>query len=220
MYPSRKTYLKPDSVKKCIGGQHEIFSDDDYLICDHTVPGFSLARKRWCYFEVEFLHEASFDEGAFEALLLPAEQKDMIQSLVKVHGDEQLRFDDIISGKGKGMIFLLHGMPGVGKTLTAGMHSPLMLVFVSVAIVTIPPESVADYTKRPLYTISAGELGTTAAYVEEQLSSILRLAAIWNAIVLIDEADVFLEQRSPHDLKRNAMVAGAHEYFNVHTRKS
>lgn len=33
------------------------------------------------------------------------------------------------------------------------------------------------------------------------------LATAWKAIVLIDEADVFLEQRSLHDLERNAMVA-------------
>jgi hypothetical protein len=72
-------------------------------------------------------------------------------------------------------------------------------------------ESVADFTSRPLYVISSGELGTTAAAVEQQLSYIFRLAAIWDAIVLIDEADVFLEQRSPHDLQRNALVAGAFE---------
>lgn len=35
----------------------------------------------------------------------------------------------------------------------------------------------------------------------------LQLAAHWNAIVLIDEADVFLEQRSSHDLTRNGLVA-------------
>jgi len=44
----------------------------------------------------------------------------MVHSLVKIHADERLQFDDHIQGKGKGMIFLLHGEPGVGKTLTAG----------------------------------------------------------------------------------------------------
>jgi hypothetical protein len=44
----------------------------------------------------------------------------MIHSLVKIHSEKRLQFDDIIKGKGKGMVFLLHGEPGVGKTLTAG----------------------------------------------------------------------------------------------------
>jgi DNA polymerase III delta prime subunit len=39
---------------------------------------------------------------------------------VQVHEDDRLGFDDMIKGKGKGMVFLLHGEPGVGKTLTAG----------------------------------------------------------------------------------------------------
>ena len=30
------------------------------------------------------------------------------------------RFDDLIPGKGGGVVILLHGPPGVGKTLTAG----------------------------------------------------------------------------------------------------
>ena len=39
------------------------------------------------------------------------------------------------------------------------------------------------------------------------LISKIELATAWKAIVLIDEADVFMEQRSLHDLERNAMVA-------------
>lgn len=49
----------------------------------------------------------------------------MIRSLVTAHQNEKLGFDDVIKGKGKGTIFLFHGAPGVGKTLTAGnLHSP------------------------------------------------------------------------------------------------
>jgi AAA+ superfamily predicted ATPase len=33
------------------------------------------------------------------------------------------------------------------------------------------------------------------------------MAATWRAVLLIDEADVFLERRSLHDLHRNAMVS-------------
>jgi hypothetical protein len=107
-------------LKPHVGERSPPLSEDDYLICDHQVAGFSLARKCWCRFEVENLSEIEYDVGAFEALLLPKEQKDMIRCLVKIHAGKQTGFDDVITGKGKGMIFLLHGVPGVGKTLTAG----------------------------------------------------------------------------------------------------
>lgn len=68
-------------------------------------------------------------------------------------------------------------------------------------------ESVADITKRPLYSINCGELGTNTNSVEANLSDALRLATTWNAIVLIDEADVFLEARSLNDLERNGLVS-------------
>jgi len=55
--------------------------------------------------------------------------------------------------------------------------------------------------------IGAGDLGTTAADLDRELEKVFEVATAWKAIVLVDEADVFLEQRSLHDLERNAMVA-------------
>jgi hypothetical protein len=56
--------------------------------------------------------------------------------------------------------------------------------------------------------VSSGELGTSATSVESGLSDAIQLATTWNAVILIDEADVFLEQRSSHDLERNCLVSG------------
>ena len=55
--------------------------------------------------------------------------------------------------------------------------------------------------------LGAGDLGTNAGTVESRLKDVLSLIPIWNAILLIDEADVFLEKRGTHDLERNAIVA-------------
>lgn len=74
-------------------------------------------------FHVELIGQVQFNTKAFEALLLPPEQKSMIHSLVKIHANDDASFDDVIKGKGKGMILLLHGVPGVGKTLTAGKYN-------------------------------------------------------------------------------------------------
>ena len=55
--------------------------------------------------------------------------------------------------------------------------------------------------------ISAGDLGTDPEDIESKLSDVLEMATKWNAILLLDEADVFLEQRSSHDLERNKLVS-------------
>ena len=60
----------------------------------------------------------------------------------------------------------------------------------------------------PLYAIGAGDLGLDPHQVESKLSQILELVTKWKAILLLDEADVFLEQRSVHELERNKLVSG------------
>jgi SpoVK/Ycf46/Vps4 family AAA+-type ATPase len=101
--------------------------------------------------------------------------------------ESSTQFDDIIEGKGRGIIMLLSGPPGVGKTLTA--------------------ESVAENMQVPLYMMSAGDLGTTPNQVESKLTEILEIVSRWKAILLLDECDVFLEARSVHDLERNKLVS-------------
>lgn len=82
---------------------------------------------------------------------------------------------------------VLHGPPGVGKTLTA--------------------EGIAELLKRPLYCVSSGELGTNPAQLEHELQKILDIAHTWGAVLLLDEADVFLEKRTLSDMHRNALVS-------------
>lgn len=55
--------------------------------------------------------------------------------------------------------------------------------------------------------MGAADLGTSAPKVDAALTSILKISAAWGAVVLIDEADVFLEERALHHIERNAMVA-------------
>ena len=62
------------------------------------------------------------------------------------HGQRLTSAPDIIDGKGKGLLILLHGGPGTGKTLTA--------------------ESIADQQERPLYRVTCGDIGTEPAEVE------------------------------------------------------
>jgi len=148
-----------------------------------TLGGFSFTAKKWGELDLNKLEEIVYDDDAFDRLVLSNEKKKLIRSLVE---NTQTSFSDIISGKGGGCIFLLHGSPGVGKTLTA--------------------EAIAELLHRPLYSVSVGELGTNTDELEKKLREILELASTWNAVILIDEADIFLERRSENDIVRNAMV--------------
>lgn len=79
----------------------------------------------------------------------------------------------------KRLAFLLHGgVPGVGKTATA--------------------KAVAQENKRPLFSITCGDLGIEAEDVELRLSRIFRLANLWDCVLLLDEADIFLYSTKPH----------------------
>lgn len=93
---------------------------NDFLICDYRIRGFSLVNKRRCLFSVDLITPVEFNSQAFDALWLPPTQKKIVHSLVKNHLAGNSPFDDMIKGKGRGLIFLLHGLPGVGKTFTAG----------------------------------------------------------------------------------------------------
>lgn len=68
-------------------------------------------------------------------------------------------------------------------------------------------ESVAEYTKRPLLSITAADLGHEPIVLEKNLLRFFKDASNWDAIVLLDEADVYLERRSVNDLRRNSIVS-------------
>jgi hypothetical protein len=73
---------------------------------------------------------------------------------------------------------------------------------------------VAEHLRRPLYKIGAGELGITASSVESCLQSALKLCAHWQAVCLIDEANVFMEARTANNLERNELVSGSSSFFS------
>ncbi|GME46713.1 putative ATPase AAA+ type core protein [Neofusicoccum parvum] len=161
-------------------------TEEQKLISTPLVRGYSLKSKQWLNLFVNSVREIEWQSNAFESLVLPANQKELILGFTETQRKVKASFDDVIEGKGKGIILLLCGPPGVGKTLTA--------------------ESVAEEMQVPLYMMSAGDLGLDPGSVEEKLSDILEMCTKWNAILLLDEADVFLEERSLHELERNKLV--------------
>ncbi|KAH0017120.1 P-loop containing nucleoside triphosphate hydrolase protein, partial [Aureobasidium melanogenum] len=174
LMPTTKTSFKP-------------LTDEQCLLASALVHGFSFTHKKWIDMFIDELSPVEWNEQCFDQLVLAPRQKKLVQALVTEHISNKSDFDDIIKGKGKGLVLVLHGPPGVGKTLTA--------------------ECVAERCKRPLYVVSSGDLGTDSFTLDQRLTQILDMASTWRAVLLIDEADVFLERRSLHDMERNALVS-------------
>lgn len=99
--------------------RQEKLNADELLLCSSTLKGYSLRNKKWLTFSIGSVKDIKYNEGAFDSLVLPEDHKDLILALTESQVANKGRFDDVIQGKGKGMIMLLSGPPGVGKTLTA-----------------------------------------------------------------------------------------------------
>ncbi|TPX12832.1 uncharacterized protein E0L32_006712 [Thyridium curvatum] len=160
-----------------------------HMIAKSRGRGYSFRLKIWLSFYFDQISDITWDEGAFDKLVLPADQKELIHAISEsqLSSSSAAAFDDVISGKGRGFICLLSGPPGVGKTLTA--------------------EAVAEDLRVPLHTLSSGDLGSDPERLDKQLRSVLEMVARWKAVLLLDECDVFLEARTPHDLERNKVVS-------------
>lgn len=123
-------------------------------------------------------------EDPFRLLQLPDEHKRMIKAAMIAYTKRQeteitigsgqgaqMKTQDFILGKGSGLLIMLHGEPGVGKTATA--------------------EAVSQSTKRPLFSIPCSD------YTDpDELDRIFRLAHQWGCVLLMDEADVLLSART------------------------
>ncbi len=178
MNPSYLSGLKTNSTVV------QTINETNSFMCWPYMYGFSFSAKRWGELNVDRLKEIKFDDNAFNYLVLDMDIKKMMKALII---NVKHSFKDIIGGKSGGCIFMLHGPPGVGKTLTC--------------------EAVAELLHKPLYSITVGELGTSTELLEKRLNNILEIANSWDAVILIDEADIFMEARNKNDIERNGMVS-------------
>ncbi|KAM0475960.1 hypothetical protein ACHAP7_007066 [Fusarium lateritium] len=167
---------------------HIDLTDWQCLLAVSTLKCFSIEKKVWCDVEVNDLINIQWNTKAFDNLVLDAGEKRLLLGFVGATKSKDHReFDDFVHGKGKGLILLLCGPPGTGKTLTA--------------------ESASENLKRPLYRLDASDLGNDTIVLENRLRVALERCARWDAILLLDEADVFLEARSSSSLLQNEMTS-------------
>ncbi|KAG6353258.1 hypothetical protein INS49_007557 [Diaporthe citri] len=171
-------------------------SDDSSALpaqfCPSTVRACSPLTMRWFTVTIENLTEIVWAKDSAKALVMAdSKTKDTLAKLIQAHmsADANNAPSDIIEGKGQGLVIVLHGPPGVGKTLTA--------------------ESMAEVSEKPLLTVDVGQLAFERE-VDRRLRTIFEQAVRWGAVLLLDEADGVLEKRSWENHARNAIVSGKH----------
>ena len=154
---------------------------------------FHLDLHHYLWVHVDDMHPYAYQPELKDKLVLPPEQTDLIDILT---AEMDVLMDDIVAGKSGGTTVLCAGPAGVGKTLTAEVYSEII--------------------QRPLYRVHSGQLGLSVASMETTLKEILTRAQRWGAVMLIDEADVYIKRRED-DLTMNAVVGvflRVLEYFN------
>ncbi|KAG0566024.1 hypothetical protein KC19_7G032400 [Ceratodon purpureus] len=192
-YPMGSAQPPIDVLRDNISVQIDITTDPKRMYCPSFVYGFSFRLKKWGCFSVRGFSDIEYNDSAYDELVMNPVTKSLTESWVREHlkegrneASQGIDRIDPIANKGEGCIFLCYGPPGTGKTFTA--------------------ESLSEKLQCPLWTLSAFELGTTPQAVETMLVKVLDIAASWGAILLLDEADVYLERRSSKDLTRNAIT--------------
>jgi len=161
--------------------------DDNKVAAEEMFPllrAFSFDTKEYVFVDVRDIRQHNFHPEGVSKLILPTELKEIVSSVFTTKDRDV--FGDVFIGRHGGMVVLANGSPGIGKTLSA--------------------EVFAEATKRPLYVLEMGELGTNLETVELALQRIFARAARWNTVLLFDEADIFLAKRTENDLERNAIV--------------
>lgn len=167
--------------------------DDDSSLAAHALwllppyfPGYSFACKRWGQLAAAHAKPVVYRDDAIDKLVLPNVFKTHAVRLVR--GSRTAKLGDLVEGKASGNLFLFAGPPGTGKTSMA--------------------EAMAEKLHVPCYYVGASELGTTNGEFEDRINEILETGESWDAVVLIDEAEALVSQRTPTGDRERVAIVG------------
>ncbi|KAI1411767.1 P-loop containing nucleoside triphosphate hydrolase protein [Hypoxylon sp. FL1857] len=164
------------------------YNDTLLMFCPSRLWAFSLRHKSWKMISLQELSTIETQAEPFKKLQMEEDNKKALEQLLCgwLENRQASSSLDLIRGKGQGLNILLHGNPGTGKTLTV--------------------ESLCEKHRIPLYMLTCGDLGNDTDAFEDRLQMAFLRAANWGAILLLEEADVFVRSRED-DLQRCAIVS-------------
>lgn len=172
---------KDEDIDTVEPGEEEAPPEMDHVPHIPLVRVFDMRRHEHTSVHVARLEPYKYNPKLADKLVMDADNRRLIDTLLNT----KLQFKDIIAKKGNGAVILCAGPPGVGKTLTAEVYS----------------EAVA----RPLYSVQCSQLGTNEEALEKALDLCFARSIRWNAILLLDEADVYVAKRGT-SIQQNAIV--------------
>lgn len=146
------------------------------------VKVFDLYRHGFASVHTSNLTRYVYDSSLIDKLVLTPAKKDLIAMLIE---GADVNMEDIVKGKSGGIIVICTGVPGTGKSLSSEVFS--------------------EQVRRPLYSVQCSQLGVDEVALEKTLLTVLGRAQRWGAVLLIDEADVYVHERG-NDIKQNAIV--------------
>jgi hypothetical protein len=169
----------------------EQLGDDQLLLLPYRICGYSLHHRKWFPLNVSLLQEVLEPVDLLEKLVLPEEHRAMLLALIRGQAQKTPQYDDgimdVVQGKSRGVLILLHGAPGTGKTSAA--------------------EAVAASLKKPLLPVRIADLGSVSREIERNLTQFVTLAERWGCILLMREADAILAQRTRSDREGNNITS-------------
>lgn len=100
-----------------------VLMDEQAQLCPAIIGGVSLSNEHLYNVSVENLQPVKWNKGAMERLVLDEDKKDLLKGLVAQHSHRARtsEFGDLIENKGKGLVILLHGPPGVSGNLSSNI---------------------------------------------------------------------------------------------------
>ena len=66
-------------------------------------------------------------------------------------------------------------------------------------------------------SLTISDIGTDPVRAEQNLNYYFERAKLWDAIILIDEADIYMERREVQDLTRNSLVSSTFSLLKAST---
>ncbi|KAJ4859770.1 ATPase family associated with various cellular activities (AAA) domain-containing protein [Trichoderma breve] len=158
-------------------------SEPDVYLFPRTAIGYHLQRKEWNHLNVDQIQQMPWNEKAFGNIASDVEMKELVQALIATKISAADIAKDWMRKKDDILITVLHGGPGTGKPFTT--------------------ESIAEIAQGQILQVKCSKPDITAEY----LKSMFHDGGRWRALLMFEDAEALLEQRSLDGVPSTTLVS-------------